>query len=334
MLKFIFRIVMTLPLCGLFAAAPAAAETKLYRVGYIEAGEYWTYTETYKAIKEYLNKQGLSDKVTYPKELHFSPGWDKDAELQKAAQKLMSQKDIDLIIAAGTAATSAILKHNNGKTPVLAMDADADANLARLLGVETGQTIGDLREEVLKEIKDFPAGMSKAQYMEAGLHQIIVEADGFDLITMGRGEGAGCYCYLNNLIRKFSEDLAPSYPWMVLDNEAGLEHISRSLIRHIDALLIVVGSSPLSLDSARNIRDLSRGMADRISHTYVVTNMIKAQHKPRAFQQIADLGLEHLQDIPYDPAVEDMIVAGKSLAALSASPAVTGINAIIEKIGG
>lgn len=221
-----------------------------------------------------------------------------------------------------------------GLGPVLAMDADADANLARLLGIPVSDTIGDLREEVLKEIKDFPAGMSRSQYMEAGLHQIVVEKEGFDLITMGRGEGSGCYCYLNNLIRKFSEDLAPSYSWLVIDNEAGLEHISRRILVEIEILLVVINSSPLALDSARNIQQLSQGLGSRIKKIYAVTNSLKAKYQTRILEQIKGMGLEHLQDIPYDPALEDIIIAGRPLSELSASPVIESVNTIIEKIGG
>ena len=126
-----------------------------------------------------------------------------------------------------------------GKGPVLAIDADPDSNLGNLLGVVPTQSIGDLREEILRDIKNLPAGMTKAAYVETGLHQIIEEAEGFDLITMGRGEGSGCYCSLNNIIRKFSGDLTPSYPWVVIDNEAGLEHISRRTTSNIDTLFVI-----------------------------------------------------------------------------------------------
>ena len=90
---------------------------------------------------------------------------------------------------------------NRGMGPVLAVDADPDCNLGTLLGVPPKQTIGDLRDDLLKEIKNFPAGMTKANYIEMGLHEIIEEAEGFDLITMGKGEGASCYCFINSLIR-------------------------------------------------------------------------------------------------------------------------------------
>jgi ABC-type uncharacterized transport system substrate-binding protein len=115
-----------------FLTSFAAAGTTQYRIAYIEAGKYWTYTETYNAIKEYLNKHELGNITTYPETLHFSPGWDKKQELQKLAKNLMARSDIDLIIAAGTAATAAVLKHNNEKTPILAM-AVADPVKSKLV---------------------------------------------------------------------------------------------------------------------------------------------------------------------------------------------------------
>ena len=152
-----------------------------------------------------------------------------------------------------------------GWGPVLAIDADPDSNLGNLLGIKSLQSIGDLREDALKAIKQLPAGMTKANYVEAGLHQIIEEAEGFDLLTMGRGEGAGCYCALNNMIRKFSDDLTPSYKWVIMDNEAGLEHLSRRTTRDIDALVVVVTDNPLSIASAERIQADHRdpGQPDR-----------------------------------------------------------------------
>ena len=169
------------------------------------------------------------------------------------------------------------LRARNEK-PILAIDADADSNLGTLLGLEGTESIGQLREDVLNNIKNFPAGMSKAAYVEAGLHEIIAESDGFDIITMGRGEGAGCYCYLNTLIKKFSDDLTPSYKWTVIDNEAGLEHLSRRTTQNVDGLLIVITENPLSMQSAKNILEITRSMDNRIYHTYAVTNMVKPQN--------------------------------------------------------
>lgn len=221
-----------------------------------------------------------------------------------------------------------------GKGPVLAIDADPDSNLGDLLRVHPQQTIGDLREEGLKAIKSLPAGMTKANYVEAGLHGIIEEAECFDLIAMGRGEGAGCYCALNNMIRKFSDDLAPSYRWVVMDNEAGLEHLSRRTTRDIDALLVVVSDNPLSIHSAERIQAITSDLDNRIGGKYLVTNMIQPERLPVFRQRLQGLSLEHLVDIPPDPHLEETIFKGEPLRTLEGSPAMQAIQTIIEKVGG
>ena len=191
--------------------------------------------------------------------------------------------------------------------PILAIDADPDSNLATLLGIEHTESVGELREDVLKAIKDVPAGMSKAAYVEAGLHEILAESEGFDLITMGRGEGSGCYCYLNSLIRTFSDDLAPSYKWLIFDNEAGLEHLSRRTTQNVDALLVVVTENPLSLHSAGSIMEIVGHLDTRIRKTYAITNMVKPHNIPRIKEKLDEIGLELLVQLPYDETLEQMV---------------------------
>lgn len=221
----------------------------------------------------------------------------------------------------------------NGMGPVLAIDADADANLGTLLGVQPTQSIGDLREDLRKTMDQLPPGMSKAAYFEAGLHQIVEEADGFDLITMGKGEGSGCYCSLNHLIRKFSDDLMPSYAWMVLDNEAGLEHISRRTTSNIDVLLVVVNGSPLALNTARTIANLTTDLESKIRKQYVVTNMIPEQRRDAVLKAVAELPMEHLCDIPYDEKLDQAVANGLPLSKLTDSTTQDYIRSIVQRIG-
>lgn len=218
--------------------------------------------------------------------------------------------------------------------PILAVDADPDANLGTHLGMRVEQTVGDLREDILKNIHDFPAGMSKAQYMEAGLHEIIEEAQGFDLISMGRGEGSGCYCYLNSLIRKFSEDLLPSYKWLVMDNEAGLEHLSRRTTANIDVLITVVNDNPVSLNTAKTIDIITKDLKNEVRKKYIVTNMVRDERKEMLEERISQAGLDLFCDIPYDPAVPEALFNGGSLADIVESPIMNCIHKIIDVIGG
>lgn len=212
--------------------------------------------------------------------------------------------------------------------PVLAIDADPDANLGTMLGLTAEKSVGDLREELLKSIKTMPAGMTKASYMEAGLHQIIAESEGLDLITMGRGEGPGCYCYLNSLIRKFTEDLAPSYAWVVLDNEAGLEHLSRRTTYNIDALFVVVTENPLSLDTARTIETIVANLKNDIRRKCLVTNMVRPGRLEQVRRELADFTMEYAGDVPVDPALEEAIFAGGNVLT-AADSAACGIVARI-----
>jgi len=219
-----------------------------------------------------------------------------------------------------------------GEVPILAVDADADSNLATLLGIENGESVGELREDVLREVQNFPAGMSKAAYVEAGLHQIIVESEGFDLITMGRGEGAGCYCYLNTLIRKFSEDLAPSYKWIIFDNEAGLEHLSRRTTENVDALLVVVGENPLSLHSAKSIKEIVDQMGNRIRNIYAVMNMVKPRNIEKIEGSLSDLGLEVLCRLPYDETLEQMVFDNSRIVSTKGLAIWNDVLSIIESV--
>ena len=123
------------------------------------------------------------------------------------------------------------------KTPILAVDADCNANLNEVLGLEIKDTLGNAREEMKKGI--VPGGMTKDIFMEMKLEESMVEAPGFDLVVMGQPEGAGCYCAANTLLAGFMERLAGNYPFIVMDNEAGMEHISRLTTKNVDVLLIV-----------------------------------------------------------------------------------------------
>ena len=220
----------------------------------------------------------------------------------------------------------------NADGPVLALDADPDANLGTVLGIPVETTIGDLREEVLRAIKDFPAGMSKDAYIEAGLHQIIEESEKVDLVTMGRGEGPGCYCFVNNLLRKFADDLMPSYEWVVMDNEAGMEHLSRRTASRIDHLIVVVNENPLSLDCAERIDVLLKDMDRDVRNKYVLLNAVRPDRVEAVRRRLTGLSLTDLGAIPRDDAVEDLIFEGRPIGELADGPALQAVYAALRGI--
>lgn len=223
------------------------------------------------------------------------------------------------------------LKHN-AAGPILALDADPDANLGTVLGIQIEKTIGDLREETLKEIKKLPAGMSKSAYIEAGLHQIIVENEKVDLITMGRPEGPGCYCYLNNLLREFADKMQASYEWVVMDNEAGLEHLSRRTTSKIHRLLVVINENPLSIDCAERIDKLVRELKNEIGVIYVVANSVNESQSRQLKGKIDRLRMKYLGFIPYDQKIEELIFKRKSLFDLVNSEAFLKIDRIMKQM--
>jgi len=128
----------------------------------------------------------------------------------------------------------------NGKIPVLGVDADSNANLNEVLGLEVGETLGDAREEMKRGVA---TGITKDVFMEMKLEQAVIESNGFDLIVMGRPEGAGCYCAANTLLTQYIDRLINNYAFVVIDNEAGMEHISRLTTNNIELLMIISDAS-------------------------------------------------------------------------------------------
>ncbi len=231
-----------------------------------------------------------------------------------------------------TTVAALIVRHLKAKTggPVLAIDADPDCDLGTMLGIPPRKTIGDLREDTLKEIKSLPAGMSKASYIEMGLHQVIVETEKVDLITMGRAEGPGCYCYINSILRKFADDIASAYAWVVMDNEAGLEHLSRRTAPHVDDLIVMAGKDPLSVDCARRIETLVADLKNDIRRKHLLLNEVDEKQAEKTRAETADLGLEYLGSLPHDAVLEQCVFERRSLFELPDCPAVTRVAEIMR----
>ncbi|HVN71526.1 MAG TPA: AAA family ATPase, partial [Desulfomonilia bacterium] len=149
---------------------------------------------------------------------------------------------------------------DKGFKPVLAVDADPNTCLDQLLGVEVGKTVGRIREESREAGASQAEGISKRELVEMRIAESIVESDGFDLIAMGRPEGPGCYCYANNLFGDVITELSGHYPFIVIDNEAGLENLSRRLYRKIDLLVMTGDPSKRGLQTVKRLHELSREM--------------------------------------------------------------------------
>lgn len=174
-----------------------------------------------------------------------------------------------------TSLAALAVRHIHGRTGevVLAVDADPNANLHSKLDVPLGRTIGDLREEIVSRGEEPPAGVSKHEYVDYHVRLALSEGDGFDLLTMGRPEGPGCYCYVNNILRTFVDSLSDRYRFVVIDNEAGMEHLSRRTTRASDLLAVVCDPSRASFESALRIVSLAREMDISLGRVVLVRNL-------------------------------------------------------------
>ena len=190
-----------------------------------------------------------------------------------------------------------------GLTPILGIDADPNSCLGETIGVTDATTIGQVRERFAEERSNIPAGMSKEAVFQMKVNEIIVEGKGWDLLVMGRPEGPGCYCYINNVLRNFLETLGENYKYVVVDNEAGLEHLSRHNTGRSDFLFIVVEPTVTSLRAARRISELSEELGLIVKNKALILNrtgrMDDAADESLQ-KEIEATGLEVIAEVPYD----------------------------------
>jgi len=195
-----------------------------------------------------------------------------------------------------------------GKTPVLAVDADANANLNEVLGVEAGETLGDAREDMKTGVG---TGMTKDVYMEMKLQEAVVEASGFDLIIMGRPEGAGCYCAANSLLTQYLEKLIDNYRYLVVDNEAGMEHISRLTTNNIDVLLVVSDATRRGLQAAHRIVELADALKLNISRKVVMVNRTKEDQREALDEALGHYDMDFVGMVPEDLQLQQFDLEGR-----------------------
>ncbi|MBF7084623.1 AAA family ATPase [Desulfallas sp. Bu1-1] len=218
-----------------------------------------------------------------------------------------------------------------GKKPIFAVDADANANLNEALGMEIEGSIADILVRINNNLEPLPAGMTKDQFVEYKVHQSLSEGDNVDLLVMGGPEGAGCYCYANNLLRGFVADLSKNYPYMVMDNEAGLEHLSRRTTQNIDVLFITSDASARGIRSAGRVRELVENLKLDIKKMYLVVSRVNPDNFDSLAPEIEKTGLELIGTIPADEQVMEFDLLGKPLIDLpDDSPVVAAVNEILK----
>ena len=220
-----------------------------------------------------------------------------------------------------------------GETPILAVDADSNSNLNEALGVEYSATVGGVRESARKQAQSLK-GVSKQEFLDLRVHEALVEQNSFDLIVMGRPEGQGCYCFANNVLRDVLDRLAKNYRHIVIDSEAGLEHISRRTLLSLDYLLIVSDCTIRGIHTASRISALADEVALPAKKRGLIVNRTPQGPLPEAVRHAVEATpLELLATIPLDAQVTIGDALGTAVVRIAQeAPARVALTAILDRL--
>jgi len=223
-----------------------------------------------------------------------------------------------------------------GKGSILLVDADPDSNLADLLALKVDRTVAMVAEKLKRDMAEgrFPPDFSKRDYFETKIFEILCEEADFDLLVMGRGEGEGCYCAVNDLLTSILDTLSKNYDYTLMDMEAGLEHLSRRTDRDVDIMVIVVDGSRLSHKTAERIKELAKEVHIDFKRVVAVGNRVNPELEGPVKEAIESLGIEFVGLVPYDSNIAKYEFEGRSLLELPKdSPAVEASRKIALKLG-
>lgn len=223
---------------------------------------------------------------------------------------------------------------------ILAIDADPDSNLPEALGVEVEKTVGDVREELKKDTaaRKIPEGVNKWDILDYKIMESVVETPKFDLLVMGRPEGSGCYCAVNNMLRKIIETLSNNYDIIVIDTEAGLEHLSRRTTQNVDTMLVVTDTSKRGMLTAQRIGELSKELDISFREMYLILNRVKLDRENEVMKKVDELGMKLIGRIYEDEEVSRYDIEGKPLLdlpddSLPASEVSNIVSRILKDVG-
>jgi CO dehydrogenase maturation factor len=248
-----------------------------------------------------------------------------------------------------TTISGMIIKYlaQNQPGPILAIDADPSSNLNMVLGLELDWTVGDIREDMLAQVKHslvaggaamgaLPGGLTKHDYLDHQIRASLAEGQSFDLIAMGRGEGTGCYCAVNHNLREVIDAISKNYHYIVIDNEAGMEHLSRRTTRDVQHLIIVSDPTQRGINAAGRIADFRKELDIRIENAYLVINRLTGEVPPALENYIkTNLDIPLLGTIPSDSTLMDFEFSGRPLVELGdQSPVYQSIARMMRQILG
>jgi CO dehydrogenase maturation factor len=219
--------------------------------------------------------------------------------------------------------------HEKTNAVVLAVDADPNSNLGEKLGIEAGKTVGGIREELASLVEEPPKGMSKQEFLDYQVRLSLREGEGVDLITMGRQEGPGCYCFVNNVLRQIIDSISSKYDCVVIDNEAGMEHLSRRTTRSSDVLFVLCDKSRSSVEAARRIATLATEMKIAIGKKALVFNM---RDDDQGAPQNDVPGFDLSYSVRRSGTIQAMMQKGESLVGVPMNdPAVLDVARIVDR---
>ncbi|SFB34027.1 CO dehydrogenase maturation factor [Acetitomaculum ruminis DSM 5522] len=222
---------------------------------------------------------------------------------------------------------------------ILAVDADANANLNEVLGVEAGATLGDIREEIAQaEISTdnpIPLGMSKQDYTEFKFNSALTEEDDYDLLVMGRTQGKGCYCFVNGLLQSQIQKYVNNYEYIVVDNEAGMEHISRGILPKVDVMILVSDCSRRGIQAVGRIKELVKDLNLEPEVIKLIVNRApNGELNAGIKEEIEKQGLDLAGVVPHDESIYEFDCEGKPSSKVAADdPARTKLYEIFKSLG-
>ena len=232
----------------------------------------------------------------------------------------------------------------NQSGSILAIDADPSSNLNMVLGLDLEWTVGDIREDMLQQVKSalgnagaamgsMPGGASKRDYLDYHVRSALAEGSHFDLIAMGRGEGPGCYCAVNHNLREVIDTMSRHYPYVVIDNEAGMEHLSRRTTRDVQHLLIVSDPTQRGLVAAQRIADMRNELDINIEQAYLIVNNLHGEMPPELKAFVEKIPVPLLGTIPADDQLSAFEFSGKPLVDLGdESPVYQSVERMMHQI--
>lgn len=232
-----------------------------------------------------------------------------------------------------TTVASLVIRHLSaiGETPILAVDADPNSNLGETLGVEVQSTIGDIRENFMRDPQGVPSGMDKVNYLETLVEQALIEKPSFDLLVMGRQEGQGCYCMVNNILNNFTDRLESSYKYLVVDNEAGMEHLSRRTSGRVDMLYLVTDYSLRGLRAVSRIHQMLTSLKLDVKNIGILVTRAPEKLSDAFMKEVEEIGVPIIGTIPNDPALLEFDMEKRSLMDLpDDSTAVIAVSHIMS----